>query len=307
MDKEYYMGQVSLLLNCLPSLKNQDRFAIKGGTAINFFIRDLPRLSVDIDLTYLKIANRNESIKDIEDGLFKISNDIKKINKHYKLRNHYTKSGLLSKIIISDNNHQIKIEPNFIMRGSLKDPLNLDISKSIEELFEFSVKDIPVISKEELYAGKICAALSRQHPRDFFDLYELFKNEGITEGIRKAFVVYLVCSPRPIHELLNPNLIDISHLYQNEFVNMTDQGVTLDQLLNTREKLIKTIKNQLNTNEKEFIISIKEGAPKYNLMPFNDLDKLPALNWKLKNIKLMEQKKHKDMLKKLKLVLGIGS
>lgn len=190
------------------------------------------------------------------------------------------------------------------MRGSLKVPSNLDISKSIEEQFEFSVKDIPVLSKEELYAGKICAALSRQHPRDFFDVYELFENEGITENIRKSFIIYLVCSPRPIHELLDPNLIDISHLYQNEFVNMTDNVVTLNQLLNTREKLIKTIRGQLSPNEKEFLVSVKEGSPKYDLMPFNDLDRLPALNWKLRNIKLMDKKKHEDMLEKLKQVVS---
>jgi predicted nucleotidyltransferase component of viral defense system len=303
MNKEYYTGQVNLLLNCLPALENQTRFAIKGGTAINFFIRDLPRLSIDIDLTYLKTAGRDESIKDIEYGLREISNDIRKLNKNYKIRNQHTKAGLLSKIIVSDHAYQIKIEPNFIMRGSLEEPLYLNISKSIEEKFEFSVKSIPVISKEELYAGKLCAALSRQHPRDFFDVHELFENEGITDGIRKAFVVYLACSPRPIHELLNPNLIDLNHVYQSEFVNMADHEVSLSQLLNTRDKLIKTVNSKLTTNEKEFLLSIKEGAPKYDLMPFNNLDKLPALNWKLRNVKLMNHKKHADMLAKLGQVL----
>lgn len=304
MNKDYYVGQVNLLLNCLPSLKNQDRFAIKGGTAINFFVRDLPRLSVDIDLTYLKISDRKESINDIEAGLSDLSDNIKKLNKHYKIRNQYTKSGLLSKLIVSDHNFQIKIEPSFIMRGSLKDPLGLDISKSIEDRFEFSVKGIPVLSKDELYAGKICAALSRQHPRDFFDIYDLFENEGLTSDIRKSFVIYLACSPRPVHELLSPNLLDISQPYQNEFVNMTDHVVSLSQLLNTREKLIETIHSQLTNNEKEFLLSIKEGEPRYDLMPFQNLDKLPALNWKLKNIKLMDSKKHNHMLEKLKRTLG---
>jgi hypothetical protein len=62
MNKEQYIAQVTLLLDCLAVLKDQALFALKGGTAINFFIRDLPRLSVDIDLTFLKSVPRDEAI-----------------------------------------------------------------------------------------------------------------------------------------------------------------------------------------------------------------------------------------------------
>ena len=86
---------------------------------------------------------------------------------------------------------------------------------------------------------------------------------------------------------------------------MTGYEVGLNQLLDTREKLINTIKKQLSPIEKEFLISVKEGSPKYNLMPFQDLDKLPALNWKLRNREIMDDKKHKNMLEKLKIALNI--
>ena len=65
---------------------------------------------------------------------------------------------------------KIKIEPNFIMRGTLLPIKQMDLVKEVEEKFEYRVRNIPVVAEEELYAGKICAALSRQHPRDFFDI-----------------------------------------------------------------------------------------------------------------------------------------
>ena len=135
---------------------------------------------------------------------------------------------------------------------------------------------IPVLAEEELYAGKICAALSRQHPRDLFDIQKLFERQGLTDEIRQAFVVYLVCSPRPIHELLQPNLITLKNIYENEFVSMTDTPVSLGSLFDAREKLIKIISQNLSNNEKDFILSVKQGQPDYSLMPFEHLEDLAS-------------------------------
>lgn len=305
VNKEQYVSQVNLLLDCLPVLREQDVFALKGGTAINFFIRDLPRLSVDVDLTFLKYTDRNTAISEIENGLRAISKSILQRNSRYKIKELKTRYGILQKLLVIDHDTTIKIEPNFIMRGSLLQPEKMNLKKSVEEQFAFSVKNIPVLAQSEIYAGKICAALARQHPRDFFDVQELLSNEGITNDIRQAFVVYLICSPRPIHELLNPNLIDISAIYKNEFVNMAEQEVSLDALLETRKTLIKKIQKDLSKNERNFILSVKSGNPDYSLLPFKNIDKLPAVQWKLINIKKMDKKKHVAMLKKLKSILEL--
>ena len=53
--REVYRRQVQLLIRVLPSIAEEACFALKGGTAINLFVRDMPRLSVDIDLTYLPV------------------------------------------------------------------------------------------------------------------------------------------------------------------------------------------------------------------------------------------------------------
>jgi predicted nucleotidyltransferase component of viral defense system len=78
MFKEQYKHQVDLLIRCLPFVEKQECFAIKGGTAINLFIQNMPRLSVDIDLTYLPLKNRDESLKEIGAALLKIKKGIEK-------------------------------------------------------------------------------------------------------------------------------------------------------------------------------------------------------------------------------------
>jgi predicted nucleotidyltransferase component of viral defense system len=305
VDREQYRNQVVLLLDCLPALKKQEIFALKGGTAINFFIRHLPRLSVDIDLAYVKIEPRENTIAKIANGLRALGKTIVKRNKKHQIRELTTREGQLYKIIVENGPTKIKIEPNFIMRGTLLPTIKMDIVKAVENKFEYSVKQVPILAEEELFAGKICAALSRQHPRDFFDIQQLFEKQGITDGIRQAFVIYLVCSPKPIHELLRPNLIVLKNIYENEFVNMTEAPVSLGSLLDTREILIKTINQDLSNNEKDFIFSMKKGDPDYSLMPFDHLDDLPALKWKLMNIRKMDKNKHTKMLNKLAFTLDI--
>jgi len=304
VNRERYIAQVTLLLDCLPALREQRKFALKGGTAINFFIRDFPRLSVDIDLTYIDTDTRHLAIKAIEEGLYTLGQAIAARNKRYQIATLKTREGKLKKIIVSDGQVKVKIEPNFILRGTLLPVVSMDINKLVESRFAYSIKDIPVLAREELYAGKICAALDRQHPRDFFDVKELLENQGISEATRHAFVVYLVCSPRPIHELLKPNLIVLKHIYENEFINMTEMSVSLDSLIDAREKLIKTINLGLTNHEKDFILSVKQGHPDYSLMEFDHLHEFPALNWKVMNIKKMDKNKHRKMINKLELVLN---
>ena len=72
MAREQYMRQVELLVRTLPFIARQDVFALKGGTAINLFYRDMPRLSVDIDLTYLPIEDRDATLAGIDEALDRI-------------------------------------------------------------------------------------------------------------------------------------------------------------------------------------------------------------------------------------------
>jgi predicted nucleotidyltransferase component of viral defense system len=304
MFSEKFASQVRLLLQCLPAVRDQTEFAIKGGTAINLLLLDMPRLSVDIDLTFVPLLGREESLAAIQNGLKQIAERIERTNPGVVIKEKRSvKENYLTKLLVYRQNTMIKIEPNFVMRGSLCPVERLDLSKKVTDLFSVFVDDVPVLSAAELYAGKLCAALSRQHPRDLFDVKLLLETSGLTEELRQAFVVYLACAPRPIYELLSPNLIDIESVYKKEFLSMTDQVVSLSELLRAREQLIQLVNESLTDTERAFLLSVKNGEPDFSLMPFANLHELPGLKWKLTNVRKMPARKHAEMLGRLRKVL----
>jgi len=198
---------------------------------------------------------------------------------------------------------KIKIEPNEILRGALCPVETHSLCERAAELFGVAVDNVPLLSREEIYAGKICAALDRQHPRDLFDIKILYENEGITNEIQSAFVVYLASSPRPINELLNPNLLDQRLLYEAELEGMTNMETNYNELVGVREQLINDISQNLTSKERQFLLSVKLGEPEWSLLPFEHLHQLPALKWKVMNVNKMDKKKHKLMLDRLKATL----
>jgi len=306
ISKNNYRTQAELLLSILPVVMEEKIFALKGGTAINLFVRNMPRLSIDIDLTHIPIEERLKSLSSIETALIQIKNRLQRLNPLLNVQEKRLKvSNRLAKLFIKRDNAEIKIEPNEVLRGTVYPCENYNLSKIAEELFKISILDIPTLSFADLYAGKICAALDRQHPRDFFDIKLLFENEGITDNIRKAFVVYLASGSRPMYELLNPNLIDISNTFFKEFEGMTNVPVTLDELLETRKLLIKTIQKTLTENERLFLLSIKQGEPAWDLIDLPHIQQLPAIQWKLQNIQKMDKNKHAQIIKQLKNVLSL--
>ena len=305
MTQNHYFKQANLLLRILPFLAGESDFALKGGTAINFFVRDFPRLSIDIDITYLLINNRNTALQEISLMLLRYSIYIQKILPNSRVtKKKFNNGDLIKGLIVSNENTIVKIEPNFVIRGSVFPPQNLSLTVRAKEIFQRNVQ-VQILSIADLYAGKICAALDRQHPRDLFDITKLLENEGITESIRKAFIVYLLSHPRPIVELLNPNKIDISNIFETEFWGMTDEEITLETLLVTRDKLINNINLSLSKKEKLFIISFKNKKPEWELLGLENIENLPAIRWKQYNLAKMQEQKHKIALDKLRNFLEI--
>lgn len=100
-------------------------------------------------------------------------------------------SNLVSGLIIRSDNASVKIEPNLVFRGAVYPPEKMILAQSVQDEFEKAVQ-VQSLSVAEVYAGKICAALDRQHPRGLFNIKLLFENEGLSDKIRKAFIVYLI-------------------------------------------------------------------------------------------------------------------
>ena len=287
--RENYIHQVELLLDVLPVVMKDSRMALKGGTAINFFYRNAPRLSVDIDLCYLPIEERKTSFQNIHGILEEIKLSLEKLN--FKVKpSHPLDTQNESRLFVTNNLAEIKVEPNFIIRGSVFSPEIKVISKNIMDTFHKKV-EVKCLSFSDLFAGKTIAALSRQHPRDLFDIKYLLEKEGITEGIRKAFLVYLISSPRPIHEILIPNLKDITKATIQEFQGMVNIEITPEELKNTRELLINTIQETLTDEEKHFLIGFKKLVPDWSLLGLEQVKILPSVQWKILNLKKMSSKK----------------
>ena len=298
MQNERYLKQAELLIRVLPHINREEVFALKGGTAINFFWRDFPRLSVDIDLTYLPIKGRELSLVDISDRLASIEGRFKRIFPKIEITQKINDKKIYGLILYLDG-AIVKVEPNTIIRGTVLPVVNKKLCAKAEEKFELTTS-INTLSIEDLYGGKICAALDRQHPRDLFDVKLLIENEGITVGIVKAFVFYLISHPRPIVEVLNPGLQDISQLFENEFAGMTTDDAKLEDLISVRRDLISKIKTSLTEEQKSFILSFKNKKPEWKLSGIDGIENYPSVKWKLMNLEKMETKKHQIAYDKLK-------
>jgi hypothetical protein len=287
------------MLRILPIISRISVFALKGGTAINFFVRDLPRISVDIDLAYLPVNDRQTGLADISLSLKNISEKIEKtLPGSLIVPKRFHGQDLLKGLLVRRNESSVKIETNPVIRGTVFGSRIKPLCPRAQRLFEVSA-DIRTLSAAELYAGKICAALDRQHPRDLFDVNLLLKNEGITQDTKKAFLVYLISHPRPMYELLNPNFADIRSVFENEFRGITLDEIACEELIMTRERLVSLIADSLSSEDRMFLISVKKGAPEWDLLGLENVRNLPAVRWKLSNISRMSKPRHEKALAKL--------
>lgn len=301
MEESLYYRQAKLLLRILPIIDRYTVFALKGGTAINYFIRDMPRLSVDIDLTYTPVDDRTTALAAISSALQGLKADIERLIANSAVMPKKLQGSLVG-LFVKAGGSVVKIEPNLVLRGTIFEPTTLSLTKGVQDTFGVSAR-ARVLTVADTYGGKICATLDRQHPRDLFDVKLLLENEGITESIRKSFVVHLISHDRPMAELLDPNFQDIKEVFRKEFEGMTFVKVSLEELEVTRAKLVKTIRESLNDKERQFILSVKKGAPSWDLLELGGIELLPAVRWKLYNISQMDKNKHKLAINKLEKCL----
>lgn len=300
MKDTIYYKQVELLLRCLPEVGRESCFALKGGTALNLFVRDFPRLSVDIDLAYLPREQWSQAIINVESALKRISGHIKKSVKGSQIhesKNADTKR--IEKLFVTLDSARIKIEPSPVIRGSVFDCQEMDLVTKASQMFEQEVSTT-VLSFEDLYGGKLVAALDRQHPRDLFDTKLLLENEGLTEQIRSAFIVYLASHSRPIHEVVSPTLLDKKDEFEKEFIGMTTVSFSYKDFKDTRSELINKIGNDLTSDERQFLVSIQEGNPDWSKIKISDISELPAIKWKLQNVGQMKNNKREQAVNELK-------
>ncbi len=306
-----YEKQVRILLRVLslieydhPNGDGSAFLALKGGTALNFFLWNLPRLSVDIDLAYCPINDRKTALRDISESMQRLAKQMETIMPAAAV-NLTAPNNAAPKVLIKHDGVMVKIEPNATIRGTVYKTEYSDLQPEVERRFEIAA-EVRRLSIHDLYGGKICAALDRQHPRDIFDVAQLLDTEGLTDKTRKAFIVYLLGHNRPMSELLNPNFQPLADAYEKEFREMTRTEVSLEKLEATRTQLVHEIKSGLNNNDKIFLLSVKHGTPKWNLLDIHHAEQLPAVRWKLHNIEQLRKNsvKHAEAVRRLEEALG---
>lgn len=287
MAREAYENQVQLLVACLPAVAKQDVFALKGGTAINLFYRDMPRLSVDIDLTYLPIEDRTTSLANIDATLDTILADISQAVPNVEVKRIAGGSDNDTRILVRQQGATIKIETSPVARGTVHKPVLMPVSDAVQERFGFA--EMPVVAFEDLFAGKFHAATDRQHPRDIFDVKLLYENEGVTTDLFRTFLIYVASSGRPPHELIRPTPQPLEERFVAEFEGMTANPITVAELEEARARFFADILGRLDEPAMKFLLTLHEGKPDFDSIGLPRAGELPAVKWKLQNLEKLKK------------------
>ena len=294
-----YAQKVEMLLRLIPIVMDEKVFAIHGGTAINLFLKNLPRYSVDIDLTYMPLADRQTSLDDISQHLKSICDKAERAFKGM----HVTPNFGTSKLLCEFRGKQVKIEVNQTKRGIVGGAV-LMVPLCDKAQREFSLYcEAQIVPLTQLFGGKVAAALSRQHPRDLFDVRYM---ELPIDKCREGLIFNLLGSDRPLYESLVPNLIDQREAMENQFAGMTDQPFSYEDFEETRAKLIAEVNALLTEEDKHFLVSFESGQPEWEGYEFEYFKDYPSVQWKLLNLKKlgeMNARKLREEANKLQILL----
>lgn len=297
-----YRQQVALLIRVIPFVAAEKAFALKGGTAINLFVRDMPRLSVDIDLTYLPVEDRTASLAAIDAAMLRIKERIEKGMPDTRVNaSRSADEKIVTKLIVRAGEVQIKIEVTPVLRGTVYEPVVTGVVDAVEDAFGFA--EMQVVSFADLYAGKIVAALDRQHPRDLFDVRDLLANEGVTDELRRAFLIYLASHNRPMAEVLAPTRKPLAEEFERGFVGMTQEPVILAELEAAREAIIAAMVADMPEAHRQFLLGFKRGEPDWTLLDVEGAQNLPAVIWKQRNLDKLPADRRRELIEALEKVL----
>jgi hypothetical protein len=286
MDKAY-VDTVRLMLDVAPDVFTSGRFALKGGTALNMFVRDMPRLSVDIDVVFVEHTGGRGV------ALAQIANELASIKQRLDRRGvvvdiNPSRTGDETKLFARRGKVEVKVEINHVFRGTLLPVEPRHLVQSAADQFTTAVS-VPTLAVAELYGSKIVAAMDRQHPRDFFDVHGLYQQGGLTPAIVDCFVAYLAGHNRPVHEVLFSRDVDMALPFKNEFAGLEREPVALAQLNEARIRLRSDLIEALTANHKRFLLGLVAGDPPWEAMPFPHLAELPAIRWKLQNLEKLRK------------------
>lgn len=289
---EAFAETVRLLLTVVPDVFAGDTFALKGGTAINLFLQDMPRLSVDLDVVYTPWqVPRDAALTAIIQELASIARRVERLG--VRARTVQTRDFGTTKLLVENERSQVKVEVNGVFRGTVLPVQQRAPSPRTRHLFGLD-SVVPMLAPDELYASKLVAALDRQHPRDLFDVWRLQESGGLTDAMVECFVIYLAGHNRPTHEVLFGNDKNIASEYVRAFAGMTDVTCPLESLLEARTRLRRDLPGRLTEKHRRFLSGLARATPDWSLLQCPHAAELPALRWKLDNLGTFRKRRPKD-------------
>lgn len=298
--RDQYQAQVRLLMRLIPIVARETCFVLKGGTAINLFVRDLPRLSVDIDLMYLPMHERSEALVEIDAAMKRIKTSALADLRGARVTENVHDGAILRLLVMAEGT-QVKIEVSPVLRGVVYEPFIAPVTEAVEEVFGFA--ETNVVSFEDLFAGKLVAALDRQHPRDLFDVRGLLTHEGLSDELREAFIIYLLSHNRPMGEVLSGRVKDLANEYRNGFEGMTEEVIAIEELIKTQHEMIKTLIGGMPDHHRAFLIGFERGEPDWSLLRISHVAELPAIRWRQRNLDKLNPEQRFDLVELLRASL----
>lgn len=284
--KKEYLDVVRLLVRVAPAIFAEPGFALKGGTAINLFVRDLPRLSVDLDLVFTDYRlGREAALAAISTAVGGMAARVGKLGLQVHVPSRT--EGEEAKLFIRQGRIEVKVEINQVLRGTIHPVVMTRMVPAARDQLKADLR-LPLLAPEELYGGKLVAALDRNHPRDWFDVMLMLKQEGITPAIRHCFVAYLAAHNRPPHEVLFGPVKSLVDSFDREFSGMTSREVSLAELEDVQRTVRDELPKQLDVAERRFLVSLASNAPDWALIDIPHLKDMPAIRWKLANLERLQ-------------------
>lgn len=154
--KQEYIDTVRLLIDIAPEVFKSPRFAMKGGTALNLFVQDMPRLSVDIDVVFTDhTLSRDDALQAIESDLKDAAVILER--RGYEVTVPRKPNGEDVKLFVRGDTTEVKIEVNHVFRGTLLPVKAVALSPAAQEMFTAELS-VPMLDRAEIYGSKLVAA-----------------------------------------------------------------------------------------------------------------------------------------------------
>ena len=267
----------------LPHVAAERCFALKGGTAINLFVRDMPRLSVDLDLTYVPVGPRGPSLAAIAGALDRVGSAVGRAVRGARVT---PRGG--ARLAVSAGGVLVKVEVNPVIRGTVFDVRELDLCPAAQDEFGRSAS-APVVSEAELFGGKLVAALDRQHPRDLFDARYILDRPA-DPGLPLGFLAMLLSHDRPPHEVLRPSELDPTDLFARQFAGMSREPFAPGDHRRAFADLVAALPGLLPLANRRVLAGFVAGDPDFAPLARPSVADLPAVRWKLANVRKLRER-----------------